>query len=387
MICNPIIYQCILLQAILVFAVRAANNTPWESSYFGTISAADQVNGSAKIDTSPFTALAAPKFLTVNGSDWDEWYFDSVTYDGTQGVDILFARDASLTRFEIPIIRVSLDAVWENGTTFTTMLFATNSSVENRGSSIHGLWAGEDWTASFIIAQDNSNAVITFDSSIIKGTYHLESFTTPRYATNGPFPNNRGEVEFAPLIYWNSPTPGGRVSADFIINGTAFQQNGMIGGFDRNWAPFAYDYFAQEWWWSRVVTGPYAATFWILTSAVDNQTYVSAFVEKDHTVVFESIESSEISFVLNYNGSVHGQFEDLSTGWTIDLTPPSGPAYSFTINHTSIWFEADRFSSNNEYSRFTNVAYGGTVGEEIFHGAAINEQGHIIDNWAIPPAN
>lgn len=376
----------ILLQTLLVSTVLAAGFKQKAPSYFGVISATDQINGTAQVDSSPLTPFMAPKMLTINQSNWDEWYCDSITSDGTQGVAVLFARDATLTRDGIPIIRVSLDAVWANGTTFTTMLFATNSSVEQKGDNIYGLWTGDDWSASFLISEDNRQALISINSSIVTGTYRIQSFTTPHYANTYSFPDPRGRVEFLPMIYWNTPVPAGSVEADFTINGTAFQHTDMVGGIDRNWAPYAYDYIGDDWWWCRVIVGKYTARFWIIKSSINNETSVGASVENDHAILFDSNDLDEVDFVLNYNGTTHGQFEDLSTGWTMTFTPKNGmQAYTFTIEHTRVWFEADKYSSNNMYSRFTNTASGGPVGGQTFEGVATNEQAHFIEVLVIPP--
>lgn len=352
-------------------------------TFYGEITTADVINGSSKIDTSPMTPFNAPKLDAINGSDWDEWYFDGVSKDGSTGLSILFARDATLTRWNFPILRVSIDCVWSNGTRFTTMMFANTSSVYERDGVIIGKWIGSDWHASFRATTDNREIDIGFDGPQIQGRYHVRSFTKAHYANEYIFPDKRGIVAFAPMIYWNEAVPAGNLEAKFSLEGTPLQLSGY-GGTDHNWGPYAYDYFAAHWRWMRAILGPYTMIFWIHTSALDNNTYTSAFLFDGGEVLFDSTASDRVTLDLRYDGEVHGQFRDLSTGFDVAFKGDNDKTWSFRIDHQRVVFESDRFSANNEYSRFTNTVSGGLVGGDTFEGVAVNEQGFIIDHWQIP---
>lgn len=139
------IVNVVLTTFSLLHAVVTTN-----ANFYGTITASKTFNGSSLVDTSPLTSFAAPKLDSINASNWDEWYFDGISEDGSIGLSILFARDATLSRWDLPNLRVSLDCVWSNGTKFTTMMFANTSSVLEHEGIITGEWSGRDWNATFL---------------------------------------------------------------------------------------------------------------------------------------------------------------------------------------------------------------------------------------------
>jgi hypothetical protein len=372
------IFKVILTTLSTIHAVTCTN-----SNFYGTILASTNFVGSSQIDNSPKTSFAAPKYDSINASNWDEWYFDGISKDGNTGLSILFARDATLSRWGLPNLRVSLDCVWPNGTKFTTMMFANTSSVLEHEGIIIGEWVGSDWTATFKTDTDNSKVTVIFASPQIQGSYELISTTKAHYANNYTFPDDRGSVVFAPMIHWNEAVPAGNLSANFLIEGKELQISGY-GGWDHNWAPWAYDYFAAQWRWMRAILGPYTMIFWVHTSAIDNNTYTSAFLFENEQVLFESIDNERIDLSLRYDGDVHGQFRDLSTGFDVQFKLDGNVTWWFQIDHQKVVFESDALSANNEYSRFTNGAKGGIIGGDTFEGVAVNEQGFIIEQWEIP---
>ena len=372
------IVKVILTTFSLLHAVATTN-----ANFYGTITASETFNGSSQVDTSPLTSFAAPKLDSINASNWDEWYFDGISEDGSTGLSILFARDGTLSRWELPNLRVSLDCVWSNGTKFTTMMFANTSSVLEHEGTITGEWSGRDWNATFLTDTNNSKVVIIFEGQQIHGRYEVLSSTKAHYANNYTFSDDRGSVVFAPMIHWNEAIPAGKLLANFSIQGESLQISGY-GGWDHNWGPWAYDYFAAHWRWMRAILGPYTMIFWVHTSAIDNNTYTSAFLFEGERVLFESTDNERIHLGLRYDGQVHGQFRDLSTGFDVQFKQDENKSWKFQIDHQNVVFESDTLSANNEYSRFTNTASGGLVGGETFKGVAVNEQGFIIEHWTIP---
>ncbi|KZF24669.1 hypothetical protein L228DRAFT_275923 [Xylona heveae TC161] len=382
--------QNVLLALLFQGSISLANPAYVHQSpaFVSQVSASDIVNGSVPIDTSPLTPFAKPKISSINATAWEYWYFDGVSSNGSAGVTLAFFRDPSLVYLGQGILRVSVDAVWSNGSRFNTVAFAENSLVRGSDYWTEGFWTSNNLISSYAISNDFSQSTVQLDGPGFQGTYTLNSFTKARYPDGSSFPNGNASVTLAPLIYWNEAVPAGRVTANLVLNGNALQFEG-IGGFDRNWGPFIWDFIADHWWWARAVTGPYSLVYWTFVSSIDRQTHTYAYLEKAGETVFASTKANASSsedysiFSLKYNGTVHGQFADNSTGFVIELVKPSNKRrYKFDIDHVNIVFESP--GSNDEYSRFVNTAKGGEAGEKVFNGVSKSEQNRILHSFPIP---
>ncbi|OCL03160.1 hypothetical protein AOQ84DRAFT_348153 [Glonium stellatum] len=350
------------------------------------------VNGSAYIDTSPSTPFQWPTVPVLNSTAWEYWYFDGVSLDGTAGVTIVFFRDPSLATEGLGIMRVSLDAVWSNGTKFTTVMLANDSVVEQCGDRTTGTWTGPGMACSFEFTQNAAATIalagVGITGEAVSGTYSLTSFSTARYPDGTSYPSRAASVELAPLIYWNEGVPGGNVRTDVVLAGSSLAFAG-IGGTDRNWGPFTWDYVADHWWWLRAVAGPYTLVFWKFASPIDGKTHTYSYLEEHGVPVFTStVEGAAAggngdyaAFELLYGGALHGSFADLSTGFQVGLhSPKRGKSWSFEVQHVHIVFEAPQ--GNDQYSRFVNTAKGGEVGCQVFTGVCKSEQNKIVQ---VPP--
>jgi len=351
------------------------------------------VNGSVYIDTSPMTPFEWPTVSALNSTAWEYWYFDGVSSDGSAGVTIVFFRDPSLVAAGLGILRVSVDAVWSNGTKFTTMMFANNSIVEECGDETTGTWTGPGMACSFRFLQYAAAEIalsgVGITGETVTGTYSLTSFSKARYPDGTTYPSKKETVELAPLIYWNEAIPGGSVKTDTVLAGTPLTFSG-IGGTDRNWGPFIWDYVADHWWWLRTVAGPYTLVFWKYASPLDGKTYTYSYLEEHGVPVFTSTIEGAVAggadyatFELLYNGTVHGSFEDLNTGSEVELhSPKRGKSWRFEIEHVNVVFEPP--AGNDQYSRFVNTAKGGEVGCQVFAGVCKSEQNKILQVAPIP---
>jgi hypothetical protein len=338
------------------------------------------------IDTSAILPFQSPALTTLNTTAWEYWYFDGVSASTRAGLTIVFFRDPSLARAGLGPLRVSVDAVWENGTRFTSMIFANESTVETCGDTTTGRWTGPQSNSSFTFSQGNANAMIELSGTSItgdavSGVFTLRSFSKPRYPRGEVYPDRKASVELAPLIYWNEGIPAGHVSTRVELKGTELEFKG-IGGTDRNFAPYIWDHLAEEWWWIRTVTGPYTWVYWKFVSGIDHKTYTYAYLERDSVPVFKSsVECSDAvmtgctTFTRTYNGTVKGAFQDRSTGFGL-LFKGKKQSWRFDVEHTNVVFEVNG-ASNNEYTRFVNSAKGGEVGRMQFEGASKSEQNRI----------
>lgn len=119
----------------------------------------------------------------------------------------------------------------------------------------------------------------------VEGTFFLDSIAPPRYPGGEIYPSPTANLALAPSIYWNVAIPAGTARANFMLGGSKFELN-SVGGHDRNWGPFIWDNVAEHWYWTRIIVGPYIAVFWTFTSAIDGQTYVSAFLSENEVEIF-----------------------------------------------------------------------------------------------------
>lgn len=364
-----------------------------------TIASGVVVNGSVPIDTSPETHFFNTTLQEINSTAWEYWYTDGVSESGDAAITVVFFRDPSLFTLGLGTLRVSVDAVWANGTRFNTMMLAENSNVTDckhgvAGWENKGVWSGGSCTDCWFKSVDDRNFIVRIagtgiDGSTIDGTFELTSFTHPRYPDGTTYPSKSASVELAPLIYWNEAIPAGKVETSFTLSGTELSFTGY-GGFDRNWGPFNWDFVADHWWWVRIVTGPYSAVFWKYYSPISNHYHVDGYLEESGKILVKA-SSEDVGTgrdwatiqLKNETDGVRGSFPDDNTGFIIDFYSAStGGTWQFDVDHTNIVFEAT--GSNDEYTRFSNVATGGKLGGKQFAGIAKSEQNHIINIYPLP---
>ena len=357
------------------------------------------VNGTVPIDTSPQTHFFNTTLQELNATAWEYWYTDGVSESGEEAVTLVFFRDPTYLAAGLGTLRVSVDAVWANGTRFSSTLVVDNSNVTDckhgaSGWENKGVWSGGSCTDCWFKAVDDRHVTIRIagtglEGNTIDGTFELTSFTHPRYPDGENYPSKSASLELAPLIYWNEAIPAGNVETSFILSGTELSFTGY-GGFDRNWGPFIWDFVADHWWWVRIISGPYTGVFWKYFSPFSNRYHVYGYLEESGKVLVaasqeESGDGSDWATVeLKYDpNGVHGSFQDNSTGFIIDFhSATTGDVWQFDVNHTNLVFEPPQ--SNDEYSRFANLAKGGKVGGQQFAGVAKSEQNHIINIYPLP---
>jgi hypothetical protein len=349
-----------------------------------TCSGFESVQGPVTINTSPTDPFEVPKLSAINETAWEYWYFDAVSSDGKSGVAIIFFKDPSLSILGLGNLRVGLDAVWSNGTQFSTMLFVNESTVTTCGDDTQGIWNQTDQGTvfSFQTSKNLQQVEIAVAGPQVSGTFSLKSHNPARYPAGELYPSSTASVALGPLIYWNEAIPAGTVDTSLTLGGVPFSFTGT-GGHDRNYSPFIWDFIAQKWYWLRIVTGPYTAVYWVWTSAIDGNTYTSAFLTENGVEIFTttsgavSPEGKYATMSLLHGAGVHGTFGDDSTGIAVDFVDHDcDKKWHFELQHQNIAFEPPA-GSNNNYTRFVNTASGCEVGEEIWNGVANSEQNVI----------
>jgi hypothetical protein len=373
--------------AFPLFLLSSSLASPTPTCQRNTITTSDLVAGAVSLNTSPALPFQHSALTKVNATAWEYWYFDGVSEDTKSGITIVFFRDPSLASQGLGSLRVSVDAVWKNGTSFQSIILADQSTIETCGEVTTGYWTGKSINSTFAFRGNREARIDISGSSItgdrISGTFVLRSFSNARYPAGQTYPDRKASVFMAPLLYWNEGIPSGSVKTDLTLKGTNLQFQG-IGGTDRNIAAYTWDFIADHWWWVRAVAGPFSLVHWKFVSGIDKKTYSYAYLEKDSKPVFTSTKectnAKEVDcavFSLTHDGNVKGTFNDSSTGFEIEYRGKGkGKAWTFDIEHTNVVFEAPA-TSNDEYSRFVNSAKGGRVGKEQCAGQAKSEQNKI----------
>jgi hypothetical protein len=127
-----------LLAAVVLPFIVASHPSPACTTNVAT--GFESVQGPVNINTSPLDPFEVPKLSAINETAWEYWYFDSVSSDGKSGVAVTFFKDPSVSFLGLGNLRVGLDAVWSNGTKFSTMLFVNESTVTTCGDTTQGVW-------------------------------------------------------------------------------------------------------------------------------------------------------------------------------------------------------------------------------------------------------
>lgn len=343
------------------------------------------------INTSPTAPFEDVKLSALNETAWESYSFEGVSNIGTSGVSFNFYRNPSLTAHEYGVVWVEINAVWNNGTQWSTILWQNQSVITvcdvDDDAATYGSWHDLSGLTSFTfhVPRTLASANLSLFGTGVEGSWQIISIAPPMTANGTGQANPHGSVELAPLTYWNEAIPMATMNATFYFSGTEFELQGF-GGHWRNWAAYNWNYLARSWYRVRAVAGPYTLIYWTLTSAVDSQTYTSGILTQNGTKIFatrngnQTLGSSSAIFWLSYSGSVHGSYEDNSTGIIVQLVG-GGKEWRFFITHMNVLSETPH-GSPESYTSFVNTVLGGEIGGPQFDGVATSDQA-VIENPAL----
>lgn len=160
--------------------------------------------------TSPLDSLVAPRTNSINGTAWEQWYFEGVSASGKEGITVAISRDASYAILGQGNLRVEVDVVWEDGTQFGQVEWMDSSLIENCAGNVRGTWRGpEEREYSFEVAENLKTATVKIKSPAVSGSFFLRSFTPAHYPDGKIFPDASASTQIAPLLHWVEPIPAG----------------------------------------------------------------------------------------------------------------------------------------------------------------------------------
>lgn len=309
-------------------------------------------------------------------------------------------------------LRLSLDLVFPNGTTWSLADYLTHADVNvcaDHGTT--GVWsrsstddsklaaARHDYT--FFVAADNSLATIQLSTPRVQGTIRIRSMTPAR---SGP----EGSTLNAPGLHWAEVIPAGHAAVDLILDGEGLRWDG-IGGHERWWAGQGWLDSLQGWQALRAVVGPYVLTYWAPTSrqAGGGVLFPSAFLARNGKMVLEARRSAPSSLLKNDRESEEdapyveyraltaegklvasdGGSGDHRQGWAKGyvvalVEPRTRRRWEFNLTPKNMEFEFDVGDGSGGVA-YVGTVEGGEIGDDVYHGVFFNESVDVT-NLKVP---
>ena len=380
-----------LLSLLLPF-VNGNTALPDVTCTVNSLKQTQTVTSPVAINTSPTAPFEDVKLSAINQTAWESYSFEGVSDDGSSGLSIRFFRNPSLAAQDYGVVWVEINAVWQNGTQWSAVLWQNQSVVvacdvgDDVGTS--GYWNDVDDITkfSFRVPRTLASASLNLFGDGVEGSCQMTSIAPPTTVNATGLSNPHGSVELAPLTYWIEPIPIAKMNATIQFSGTKFDLQGF-GGHWRNWAPYNWDSLATCWYRVRAVAGPYTIIYWTFTSALDGQTYTSGILGQNGTNIFATRNGTPVSgsssaiFWLSYSGTVHGSYEDNSTGITVQFVEGSRE-WRFFVTHKNVLSESPHGTAE-AYTSFVNTVVGGDIAGPQFEGVATSDQAVIANPISI----
>lgn len=376
------LFKSIRSIVLLLLAVCAHTALGSAGCRTSRLSAYDSTTGPVAVEASPLDHFNAVKVPSLNESAWEGWYFDSASNSGKAGATIAFLRDPMFSIFGRGNLFVLFYAVWEDGTTCNIHEFVSEATVQNCDGEISGVWNSTDKSFSFHVTKDLQSGSFSINATSMKGTFEIQSRTAPRYADGSRFPDKHGTVSLAPHDYWVEGISAGDVSVNLSINSKPLEYFGG-GGYGRHYGAVRLDSIIKYWTFSRAYVGPYAFVFWRVVGKSSDEARVSGVLTKDGKIVVAATTDRQnnlkpyLTFTPTYHGSVHGSYQDQSTGYQLDLVNPvDSKRWSFSIEHSRLAYEMGLMGGDG-FGGFVNIVSGGLVGERPSHGTGTTQQNQM----------
>ena len=394
--------KSLLYAALLVLFPFTCNANPWQhvfhenanqngsdGCFLSRIDAFETVKTPIWLSTSPLDSFERPKMSAVNGSAWEQWYFDSVSSSGKAGFGMAFARDPSYKPFGQGVLRVEVSFVFENGTQVQATDFLAESRVQDCCGEVHGLWNSTDRYYAFHISADLKEATVSIDTPKVKGSFTIHSYSPARYPDGSTHPSTTASTDSCPFLHFTESIPTGAIDFDFLIGGEPLVYSGL-GGHNHLWAAKNWFDIVQGWYAIRGNAGPYSWSLWSPTSKINpGVVYPSAFLIHDGEKIFSTQKAGKsdtedyMIFGLTFGGSMHSSIGDISTGWTMEFVSPSqNKKWRFETEHNNVAFEMG-LGERTGLTAFVDTVEGGEVGGEVFQGVSIGEQVLLPEKFGV----
>ncbi|KAI0766983.1 hypothetical protein BD413DRAFT_146404 [Trametes elegans] len=272
-----------------------------------------------------------------------------------------------------PEYYILINGAYPNGELISHMVPASSASVTYEGEAVNGKWAG---AGEFHNAADLSTVTIKLDAPDydISGTIEITSNGPghfPCNSTTSPYFDSilsegtalsANEDAFFNHLGWPTAQPGGKVTVDVVLNGTALKFSGK-GYHDQNWMPHPVDAFIDDWYYMNAQIGPYdlSAVYAAITGSTRDTN--TGFLARDGVILQNQCSlqgSRDKDFVtLTPYGKTYEPETNvtLMNGFILDYTLSNGDEYWFNISASQSLMLGQAI-----YHRFVGPAVGGRSG-------------------------
>ncbi|KEQ90217.1 hypothetical protein AUEXF2481DRAFT_34161 [Aureobasidium subglaciale EXF-2481] len=340
---------------------------------------------------------AAPRFVHgVNATAGEQWAFDATSSDGKSGLLIGFYHDPTYAFLGPGNLRLSLDAVWPNGSTWSVVDYLSEAHLKICNQVTTGIWSknNESTFYAFHFEPEKSLVSLEFHTPSVHGSITINSLLPARFPDGALESTHTVQASTfnAPAVDWIEIIPAGRADVRLSLDGTPFTWAGM-GGAERWWAGQGWLDAFQGWTAVRAVLGPYVLTYWAPTSRLQaGKIFPSAFLARRGRKIFSasrigpSMDTTNLDPYIEYRafsetGDLVSSTMDPGTnkpgvakGYVLSLVEPrDGKRWDFTLLHENMEFNFDLGNDNGGVA-YVGKAKGGEVGDDTYDGVFFNEK-------------
>lgn len=402
-----------------------------------TITAHEMINGTVafgfqQLKEHPSTG----KMSGINSTAWEQWEFDSVSRDGSSGVFLSLARDASYAAFGQGNLHAEFYALLDDGTAIQELAFVDHSSVFDCDGYVVGQWTSKSHSFEFQIKsntgqeEEDNNAVATFSVRMPKfrGDFEMHGTTAGHFPDGSQTITELGSTadKIAPGLHVHSTIPSSEVQGNMSFGsarnpGATVSYNG-IGGHMHLWA---IDNWFKIVWGFRIVrgtAGPYSFFYWEpisrlgdaedSTSLRRESSYSGALFkdgkrlvatqtakpeDKDkvdrltNSISAADTDSDSVRVISKVRGpGARAGVASRSTGhlvefWSGQEGSKHHKHWRFELEHQHVQVEM-AFGGGNGIAVFTNRVFGGEVGGCQYLGGAFSEEAEfpeVLAQWKL----
>lgn len=355
------------------YVFKESDDVACHEPCFTTDTAAFQtVKGPVWMSTSPRDPLDRSVLSAVNGSAWEQWFFDAVSTTADHSLGLCVSRDASYTMMGHGILRVEFFLLLANGTIVGGTDFVDESQVQDCCGEVRAEWRSVDRSYSFRISKDYGRIEGEFHRPEVDGRFSFDAITPPRFADGSTWPSDTASNEMSPFLRYTEPMSAGRAELSFTLAGEKQETRWEgLGGHNRFFSSKDWFSIVKGWNVGRARVGPYVMSLWEDESRIDGQMYQGSVLFKDGEplvrarLVGNPDDSPDADYLVmsrRYGGARHSNWGDMSTGWALEFVSPSrGQTWQFSLEHKTMPFEVD-LGGGRGLAGFTEVVSGGEVG-------------------------
>ncbi|KAH7355361.1 hypothetical protein BKA65DRAFT_524914 [Rhexocercosporidium sp. MPI-PUGE-AT-0058] len=319
--------------------------------------------------SAPGVALDSPKIDILNGSAWDWWYFDAVSYSADQTISVVFTisepANFAAQGFFNQTTFVQIQAQFTNGTRYVNLVPAKLASIRTEGEGSWGQFVetGISWEGT----ADLSKYVVTFDDSTlgIKGNITLDSIALPHYPC-GPLCSNEN-LEIGPTVGWANAIPDANASVNLNFFGTDMIFEGS-GYHDKNWGSIPFSVSVRNWYWGHARVGPYSLVWFDFLDPEGNESS-SGYLYNSTTQSIVAASCSSLKARPTGQNSTYPptNMHAMPEGFHIEFDIEGGAVFEIDVTNDIETLDL----GVQGYTRWIGACTGGVRGEVFEHGIAL----------------